>query len=89
MTAAYRVFVAERGDLDSVTFVCPECQTAVKIKIETARVPEGCASCGAGLDENSQAALAALARFHRTAHAAEEKAGKSLFRFEIRERENA
>lgn len=89
MTAAYRVTAAQRRDVEEVTFICPECETAVSIKIETARVPMSCSSCGAPLDEKAQSALSALARFHREARAAEERAGKPLFRFDIREREGS
>jgi hypothetical protein len=85
MTAAYRIVAAERNDLAVVTVVCDDCSSAIALKIETAKVPEQCASCGKPYSENIKAALAALGRFHREASTAETKAGKPLFRFEIRD----
>jgi hypothetical protein len=88
MTAAYRVVTAERNDLAIVTVVCDECSSSIALKIETAKVPEQCASCGKQYSEKIKAALAALGRFHREAITAEEQAGKPVFRFEIREPQN-
>lgn len=83
MTAAYRITVAERRDLAIVTVIC-ECDTALSLRIESAMIPERCASCGKPFNEKTKAALGALARFHRDGKAAEEIAGKPVFRFEIR-----
>jgi len=88
MNAAYRVVTAERTDLAVVTVVCNDCGSSISLKIETAKVPEQCASCGEHYSENIKLALAALARFHRESGTAEIKAGKALFRFEIREPES-
>jgi hypothetical protein len=87
MAADPRVTAAEHMDLGAVTFICPECEAATSIKIETACRSLHCQSCSAPLDETAQSALSALARFHREARAAEEKAGKPLFRFELKKKE--
>ena len=89
MMTAYRVVVAHRADLVNVTLICDECGAAVTINIETVGIPEQCSCCGVRVNENALTALAALARFHRTARLAEEQAEhqEHLFRFEIRESE--
>ncbi len=87
MTAAYRVFAAERKDVVMVTVACPNCGTAVSLSIETAQVPEHCSSCGQAFRESIRSALAALGRFHREAKCAESDTGKPIFRFDIRELE--
>ena len=89
MTAAYRVFVAERTDIAKVTVVCPKCDAALSLGIETANIPEGCASCGFTFRDTVRNALTALARFHREAKQAELDTGKAMFQFEIRERGEA
>jgi hypothetical protein len=87
MTAACRIVAANRQDISIVTVTCEKCSSAIALEIETARVPEQCASCGNQYGESLKAALAALARFHREARAAEGRANKPLFRFEIKERQ--
>lgn len=87
MTAAYRVVIADRGDIAKVTVVCPSCEAALSLTIETANIPENCSSCGWVLRKNVRDALAALARFHRDGKQAETEVGKGMFRFEIRDRE--
>ncbi len=85
MTAAYRVIVAERRDVEVVTLVCPECGAEVSLNIATARVPEYCPSCQMIYRIPIQEALAALGRFQRTATTAEQNEGKSIFRFSIKQ----
>lgn len=85
MTAAYRVVVADRKDIAIVSVVCDECNSAISLGVATASIPASCASCGKQYDQNTTTALAALARFHREAKTAEEKAGKPIFRFEMRD----
>ncbi len=89
MTAAYRVFVADRTDIEKVTLVCPVCEAALSLNIEVANIPERCSSCGRVFRQNARDALAALARFQREGKKAEQDAGKPIFRFEIRERETS
>jgi transcription elongation factor Elf1 len=89
VTENCKVTAAGRKDFGSVTFVCPACEAATSVQIETASLPLNCRSCGTPLDEKAQSALSALAQFHRHARAAEEKAGKPLFRFELKEEESA
>jgi hypothetical protein len=85
MTAAYRVVVAERKDIATVTVVCPECEAEVSLKIATAKVPEYCPSCEMRYRLPIGEALAALGRFHRSAATAEETEGKPVFRFSIKQ----
>ena len=87
MTAAYRVFVADLADVEKVTLVCPSCEAALSLNIEVANIPERCSSCGRVFRDNARDALAALARFQREGKRAEQEAGKQMFRFEIREKE--
>ena len=85
MTAAYRVVVADRKDIGTVTLVCSECGSEVSLSIETARVPEYCPSCQMQYNLPMREAMAALGRFHRSATAAEEIAAKPVFRFSIKQ----
>lgn len=87
MTAAYRVVVAERKDIASVTVVCEDCGSEVSVSTATAKIPHWCPSCERQYDENVREALTALGRFHRLGAAAEEHAGKPIFRFNIRQGE--
>ena len=77
--------MAERSDIEVVTLVCPECESEVALKIETARVPEFCPSCQMAYPVTVKEALAALGRFHRAGATAEGHAGKPLFRFSIKQ----
>ncbi len=79
-------YVAERQDLLCPTVICPECSAELTVKINTAKIPEQCASCSRPLEENTVKALSALGRFHREAQATEQQTGKPVFRFEIREK---
>lgn len=85
MTAAYRVVVAERKDMEAVTVICPECNSEVSVLIGKSLAPEGCPSCRRPYGENVLAALAGLARFQQRGNAAETAAGKPVFKFSIRE----
>lgn len=85
MTAAYRVLVAERKDIGTVTVVCAECSAEVSFDARTARVPLACASCGREYGENTREALTAFGRFHRFAATVEEHAGKPIFQFSIKQ----
>jgi hypothetical protein len=87
MAAAYRVVVANRADISTVTILCDECETAVSLKVETANIPPSCTSCGRQWDENVQKALSAFGRFHREAKTAETALGKPIFRFDIKQAE--
>ena len=78
MTAAYRVTVAERQDLLCPTVICPECSAELTVKIDTAKIPEHCACCSRPLEQNTIAALSALARFHREAQVTEQQTGKPM-----------
>jgi hypothetical protein len=83
---AYRVVVAERKDIGSVTVVCGECKAEVSVDAETARVPISCPSCGLEYGEAAKGALEALGTFHRMATRAEtHSAGKPVFRFHIKQ----
>ena len=82
---AYKVTVVERPELSEITIVCDGCGTAVVVQIVTANFPKGCPSCGKAYTEETDTALAALARFHREAEKAEKRAGKQLFHFAIKE----
>lgn len=85
MTAAFRVVIADRKDIEVVTLVCPECGAEVCLKIATARVPEYCPSCQMRYRAPIGDALAALGRFHRTAATAEEMEKKPIFKFSIQD----
>lgn len=87
MTAAYRVVVAERKDISIVSVICEECGTIICLKMETARIPESCGSCGKPYPEKTRSALAALGRFHREAATAEQATGKAIFQFEIKQKD--
>lgn len=75
---AYRVVEADRKDIGAVTIFCPECEAAVSLAIEHARVPTECPSCNREFDRSVAEALAALGRFHRMSTAAEEHAAKTV-----------
>ena len=77
MTAAYRVFVADRADVEKVTLVCPSCEAALSLHVETANIPEQCSSCGHVFRKNARDALAALARFQREGRQAEQEDGEA------------
>jgi hypothetical protein len=81
---AYRVTAAGRSDLETITYLCDECETGIELHPEKARVPDNCPSCSKPLPEGAKAALAAIGRFHREAKALEEQTGKPAFRFEIK-----
>ena len=84
MTAAYRVVVAERKDIATVTLVCAFCEAEVSLLIEKALAPDACPSCRKPYGDNVLSALAGLARFHQ--RAAEAEQGKrSIFKFCIHE----
>jgi hypothetical protein len=85
MTAAYRVLIAERNDIATVTVICPECGSEVSLVVEKARIPDACPSCTRPYGEKVSAALAGFGRFQREAATAEEHAGKSIFRFSIKQ----
>lgn len=85
MTAAYRVVVAEREDIATVTVVCEKCGSEVSLIAETAVVPVACPSCGREYGKTITEALVAFARFHRFAKGAEELSAKPLFRFNIKQ----
>jgi hypothetical protein len=85
MTAAYRVVAAERKDIETVTVVCPNCDSEVSLRIEKALAPEACPSCRRQYGEHVLSALAGLARFQQRAAEAEQGTGKTLFKFSIRE----
>ena len=85
VTTSFRATFADRQSFGVVTFICPECEAATNINLETAVVPLACQFCRVALDEKAQAALSALAQFHHEASQAEEKAGKPLFHFRRRE----
>jgi len=87
MSAAYRVVIAERKDIEVLTVVCPECEAEVSLKAATARMPEFCPSCGRPYSIPVAEALAAFGRFQRTATTAEQNSEKPIFRFSIRELE--
>ena len=87
MAAAYRVLVAERKDIATVTVICPECGSEVSLAVEMARIPNACPSCTRPYGENVNAALAGIGRFHREAATAEEHAGKPIFRFSVKQGE--
>lgn len=87
MTAAYRVVVAERKEIAMATLACPECGSELSLNMETAKIPQYCASCDLPFETATKEALAALGRFHRLAATAEEHAGKPVFRFQIREKD--
>ena len=82
---AYRVTIANRAELKEVTVICDGCGTCVVIQIETANIPESCPSCSKTYPEEAKSALAALARFHRDAIKAENRIGKGMFQFAIKE----
>jgi hypothetical protein len=84
MTAAYRVVTAERKDIEVVTVIC-NCGAEVSINAIKAQVPFACPSCNEDYGQNIREALTAFGRFQRTASAAEEHAGKPIFRFNIRQ----
>ena len=85
MTAAYRVVVADRKDIEVLTLVCPECGSEVSLAIATAGIPEYCPSCQRPYRPPIGDALAAMSRFQRTATTAEQKEGKPIFRFSIKQ----
>jgi predicted RNA-binding Zn-ribbon protein involved in translation (DUF1610 family) len=85
MTAAYRVVVADRKDVEVVTIVCPECGAELSLKIATARLPEYCPSCQLVFRIPIPEALSALGRFQRAAATAEETWGKPIFKFSIKQ----
>jgi predicted RNA-binding Zn-ribbon protein involved in translation (DUF1610 family) len=85
MTAAYRVVVAERKDIAVVTIACEQCGSEVSIKSGIVIAPEACPSCGKVYGENTKNALAAFGRFQSFATAAEEHAGKPIFRFQMKQ----
>jgi hypothetical protein len=85
MTAAYRVVVADRKDVEAVTIVCPECGAELSLMAMTARLPEYCPSCQMRYKVPMVDALAALGRFHRAAATAEEIEGKPIFKFSIKQ----
>jgi hypothetical protein len=87
MTAAYRVVVADRKDVEVLTIVCPECSAELSLTIATARVPEYCPSCQMIYRLPIGEALSALGRFQRAAATAEQNEGKSIFRFSIKQTE--
>ena len=86
MTAAYRVTVAERQDLIATTIICPDCDTELTLRIDTASPPNSCASCGHHFDASTTNAILALVRFHKEAQAAETISKKKIFRFETKEK---
>jgi len=82
---AYRVVVAERKDIAVMSIVCDECSSRISINAETASVPVNCASCGKQYSENIRTAIGGFSRFHRSAKAEEQQAGKAVFLFEIKQ----
>lgn len=86
---AYSVVVAERKDINKVTLACQFCGCEVGANLETIRIPDACPSCHKAFDDNVLGALAALEQFHLKAKTAEDKTGKTAFRFEIRQAEAA
>ena len=94
---AYRVIVAERKDLPSITVICPTCGTRTSFdRLEEEnlppsgdrrRIPKHCASCESPFGDYVMDALRGLAAFYRASRAAEGKAGKPIFQFEIRQPE--
>jgi hypothetical protein len=94
---AYRVLVAGCKDLSTVTLICPECGTRTSFDHlgddhlpgthEPRRIPKYCASCETPFDDRVLEAVHGLMTFHRAAVVAEEKAGKPLFQFELRQSE--
>lgn len=85
MTAAYRVIIAERKDVASVTLICPEYASEVSLAAEKARTPDAYPSFTRQYGEGVKTALSGLARFHRQAATEEEHAGKPLFHFSIKQ----
>ena len=77
---AYRVTVAELGDLREITIVCANCGTRTVMPV-TAPVPEQCSSCNKVLDESIREALAWFIRFYQSA-----SQSKSKVEFAIREK---
>lgn len=51
------------------------------------RIPEHCAACESPFSDDVLRAVAGLMAFHHAAAAAEKKADKALFQFEIRQPE--
>ena len=89
VTGDTKVTADKRRYFSAVTFVCPVCEAATSIQIETAEMPLSCRSCGSPVSNEAHSALSVLARFHREATTAEAKAGKSLFRIEVNGAGNA
>ena len=89
MSAAYRVVVAERKEIEAVTVICGECGAEVSVKAGTAKAPYACPSCGLDYGQNVLEALTALGRFHRFAATAEGHSGKAIFRFAIKQTDGA
>lgn len=85
MTAAYRVVVVERKDIEVVTVICPKCASEVSVQVGTAAAPEACPSCSRPYGDGVLSALAGLARFQQRAAEVEQSAKKALFKFSIRE----
>lgn len=94
----YRVVVAERKELATVTIVCPnpKCGAQTSLDIETERppstsnpgkIPHYCACCELPYDDLILEALGGLATFHRAARKAETKCNATIFTFGIRQHE--
>jgi transposase-like protein len=85
MAAAYRVVVAERKEIATITIICPDCTAEVSVDAQTARIPFACPSCSKDFSDQLREALNSLGRFHRLAATEEGHAGKPLFRFSIKQ----
>jgi uncharacterized CHY-type Zn-finger protein len=77
---AYKVTVAELGDLAEITVVCGSCETRMVIPV-TAPIPDVCSVCNKQFDESLRTALGAFVRFYREA-----RDSKSRVEFAIREK---
>ncbi len=84
---AYRAIVAERKDIATVTVLCEKCSSELSIDAESANIPESCPCCGREYDGEARTALTAIIRFHKSAKSAEERTGKRLFQFTIKQAE--
>jgi hypothetical protein len=93
MTAHHAV-IADRSDLAAVTLICPVCGAKIVINNldhefvagtgNTRKLPEGCPCCSEHFDDSVREAIGGLMTFQRRALKLEQKAGKSMFQFEIR-----
>jgi hypothetical protein len=84
MTPVFKVLIAERIDISTVTIVCSDCGTEVSFNAEKAAPPSMCSSCSTQFSEHTANALSALIRFHREAKTAEDQSKKTIFRFAIK-----